>query len=290
MTDFQKTVLTMQPTKIEKIGEGRFGAHLASYNNGWRAVVKHSESKKAFRQLPCDQAHLREAAFYRLSQLFFPGVVPETYVTKIRDIECSAQKFTPGIQPRDYDKKLFKTKRDDFTGNLKDVLYKAAPRDDWKRLTLLDLIANSRDRHGKNLLIRPGADIPLVAIDNGYSLGKTFRSYRNVFHRYLFFYHLHAPHLLRELEEIEYKAIEDALVPLLDPVYAYNVMRRIEWVLEFPHRLPWRVISKGATRTVDFPSYKRWFSVGFRQLPLEPVLAKSKHPKVLDQSVVVPYL
>lgn len=275
MTDFEKTVKTMQPVKLEKIGEGLFNAHLAVYSNGWKAVCKHDPSNKVFRQLPTRLAHRREAAFYRFSQLFYPGVVPETYVVKVKGVECSAQMFVPGMHARAYDKKLFDTERDDFSSNFKHILYKIASKPDWKRLVMLDVVGNSRDRHGKNIIVRPKFPIPLSAIDNGFSLGKTFRSYRNVFHRYLFKNHFHAPAVLKHLEKIQYNDIKEAIVPLLDAVYAYHAMKRLEWVLEFPHRLPYRVFSQGAQRTVEFPSYKKYFSSEFRRLPEKPLLVKS---------------
>lgn len=273
--NFKQTVSTKQPVKLQKVGEGRFNAHLATYANGWQAVVKHDIKKGVFRQLPTKDAHLREAAFYELSKLFYPGVVPETYVGKVQDKVCSIQMFVPGIHPRAYDKHLFNHEREDFRENFKLVLYKAVPKEAWKRLTLLDLIANSRDRHGKNVLIRPGNSIPFAAIDNGFSLGKTFRSYRNVFHRYLFDYRLYAPTMLRELSKIDGKDVRDAITPYLNRVYAENVMRRIEWVLEYPHRLPWRIISKGTTRAVEFPSYKHFFSSQYSKFPQEALIIRA---------------
>lgn len=275
MSDFETTVKTMQPVKLERIGEGKFNAHLATYSNGWKAVCKHDSSNKVFRRLPTNMAHRREEAFFHLAELIYPGVVPETYVCEIRGKECSAQKYTPGIHARAYDSSLFDTERSDFGSNFKSVIYGAAPKADWKRLAMLDLVGNSRDRHGKNVLLRPGNKLPIMAIDNGFSLGKTFRSYRNVFHRYLFNYHFYAPHLLKELEKLELLEIREAIVPLLEPVYAEHVRRRIDWVLEFPHRLPWRIISCGADRTVDFPSYKRFFSPDYRRLPERRLMVKA---------------
>lgn len=273
MTDFQNTVLTQKPTKIECVGEGKFDAHLATYANGWQAIIKKDKQGKRFRRLRTDRMHLREAAFYRFSQLIYPGIVPETYVTKIKGEPCSAQMFVPGFHLRKYDPELFTPDRDDFYDNMRKVCYHAAPKEVWKRLSLLDLVGNSRDRHGKNVLVRPKREIPLAAIDNGASLGKTFRCYRSVFHRYLLYWHFYAPEYVKQLSTISLQDIKDAIVPLLAPEYAEHAMRRIEWVLEFPHRLPWRIISKGEEKR--FPSYKAYFSSSYRRLPQRPLIVKA---------------
>ena len=273
MTDFEKTVKTTKPTKIQKVGDGKFDAHLAFYPNGWKAICKPAlHTANTYRQLPVRLAHRREEAFFHLGEVLVPGFVPETYVCKVNDVECSAQMFVPGMHVRAWDKKVFRTSREDFSENFKKIVYSAAPKEVWKRLTVLDLVGNSRDRHGKNVIIRPGYISPVAAIDNGFSLGLTFRAYRNVFHKYLFNYHFYDPSLLHSLEKIKLKDITDAIVPLLDPIYAEHVMRRIEWILEYPHRLPFRVMCRGEE---TFPTYKAWFSDKYRRLPERKLLVKS---------------
>jgi len=275
MTEFERTIRKLKPRTVKKIGEGRFGARVAVYDNGYKALIKVPLNGRTFRFLDTSPAHKREEAFYRLGELYFPGVVPETYATIMDGFPVSAQMYVPGFHPRQYDDELFDTERADFNGNFKRVLYGAAPRDKWKRLVVLDVIGNSRDRHGKNVLIRPHNPVKLVAIDNGFSLGRTFRGYRNVFHKHLYYGHFHAPAALKDLEFLDLKDIVDAIVPLVDKEHAEHVMRRIEWVLEYPHRLPFRVFSKGAKKSIDFPPYSAYFKRGFRRLPERPILVKA---------------
>lgn len=276
MTEFEKTVKTMKPTKITLVGEGRFGARLAVYENGWKAIVKPQMLGETFRKMPTERAPYCEEAFYHFSKLIYPGSVPETYVIKLKGKICSAQLWVPGYHVRQYDAKLFDKSREDFHQNIRRVCYQAAPKDVWRRLALLDVIGNSRDRHGKNVMVRPKyKKMPIAAIDNSFALGLTFRGYRNVFHQYLFNWHLYDPALLRELSTLKVVDFRDAISPLLEPVYAEHCMRRLDWVLEYPHRLPWRIISQGTQRSVNFPTYAEWFKKNFRQLLQRPMMVKA---------------
>jgi len=276
MTEFEKTVKTMKPSaKPKKIGEGRFGARLAVYENGYKAVIKPQMEGGVFRRQRTERAPYCEEAFYHFSQLIYPGVVPETYTIKLNGHVWSAQLFVPGFHVRQYDAKLFNKEREDFLPNLRRVCFAAAPKQAWKRLSLLDLLGNSRDRHGKNVLIRPKHVLPLAAIDNSFALGLTFRGTRNVFHQYLFYWQWYDPALLREVSKLTVKDFKGAICPLLEPIFAEHCARRLEWVLEYPHRLPWRIISQGAERSVEFPSYAPWFKKHHRQLPQRPMMVKA---------------
>ena len=277
MTEFEKTVRTMKPiSKPKKIGEGRFGARLAEYENGYKAVVKPQLIGDVFRKQPTERAPYCAEAFYRFSQLIAPGFVPETYVIKVGGHIWSAMKWIPGFHVRKYDARAFHKDDDDFVPpKLRRICFQAAPKSAWLRLTLLDLIGNSRDRHGKNVLVRPKHVVPLGAIDNDFALGLTFRGTRNVFHQYLFYWHWYDPALLREVSRLTVKDFKGAICPLLEPVYAEHCMRRLDWVMEYPHRMPWRIIGQGAQRSVEFPSYERWFKKNYRQLPQRPMMVKA---------------
>lgn len=276
MTEFEKTVKTMKwIRKPKKIGEGRFGARLAEYENGFKAVVKPQLVGGIFRKLPTERAPYCEEAFYHFGELMAPGLVPETYTIKVDGHIWSAQKWVPGFHVREYDKKVFDKECTDFMGNLRRVCFTAAPKSVWRRLALVDIVGNSRDRHGKNVLVRPKRAMPLAGIDNGFALGLTFRGTRNVFHQYLFYWRWYDPALLREASKLTVVDFKDAICPLLEPIYAEHCMRRLDWVLEYPHRMPWRIIGQGAQRSVEFPSYESWFKKNHRQLPQRPMMVKA---------------
>jgi hypothetical protein len=275
VTEFEKAVKTTKPIKVTKIGEGRFHARLAEYADGWKAIIKRAMHDGVFRKLPTVLAPEREEAMYHVSQLIYPGVVPETYKIKHDGETSSAQLWVPGFHVRSYDSKVFNKDRDDFYTNIKKVCYQAAPKEAWKRLTMLDIIANSRDRHGKNVMVRPKRAVPFAAIDNSFCLGLTFRGYRNVFHQYLFNWHYYDPALLREVGKLTVKDFVNAIGSLLPTIYGEHCMRRLEWVQEYPHRLPWRIMSQGAERSIDFPTYEEWFATQFRRLPQRPVIVKA---------------
>lgn len=250
---------------MENLSGGFFGAQLATYDNGYKAVIKTADTKdsrypkrRSFRGIPLNTVANREVAFYELSKILgWDHLVPETVELNTKTgAFSSAQEFVPSIAFKDIDPKMSDKSNHRWIHYFKAVARKFSI-DDWRKLVLLDLIANSRDRHTKGIVVRyPGPKI--VAIDNSISFGLTFARYRCLYHQYLFpklFNFVPYKHHLARFKLADFSP----LGRFLRPLEVEHVFRRIEFLLEFPYRIPFKTISQGETGLNDFPSYKEFF-------------------------------
>lgn len=260
MTKFFETVhsLTAHPAPI---GEGKFGAKLLTFSNGEKGVLKAKPfATDNFRGIPKQELPKREAAAYVLDHDILDfGVVPETLCVRWNGRESSIQNFiVSGMMPRDVVPGLFDRKLDDWKYRVAKLFVKLN-LDDMMKVTLLDLIMNNVDRHGRNILIDP-ASHRVWAIDNGLAFGRYYRGYRSIFHKYLYYARLHIPEwALAKLGKLE-RADLDPLTPYLTPECVEDTWLRIQFVLDHSDRLAYkRMAGVKGFGVSKFPSYEGWF-------------------------------
>jgi hypothetical protein len=272
-TAFEHIVTTTKPAKVELFREGLVGARLATYPDGLQAVMKPCDErslkagKKHQKQIPIRRLPFNEVAFYRLAKLLnLKDVVPETVLGSYGDQHASFQQYV--LSKKLYDVEPALTKLDSeqqwvsaFTGLVERHKLEA----DMAKVSLLDFLACNRDRHGGNYGVRlqlesmkPGWK--LVAWDNGVTFGQAFERYHCVGHKYLFRDAFPVEPLWGRLETLTRGGLQEALGDLLDAQQIDNVWLRAQFALEFPYRLPWRVLSKGAQHAADFPSWREYFT------------------------------
>ena len=280
--DFAETIYKSKPDKVEAIGEGKFGAQLATYSNGYRAVLKtvSAGGKKAevrtFRGIPLDTVPMREVAFYKLAKkLGWQDIVPETVLHEYKGEVASYQLFVPSIYLRELDKSIFDDKNKNRVHNLR-VLSRRFPKDEWRRLVLLDLIGNNRDRHGKNVIVRfPGPH--LVAIDNSIAFGTCFGRYRDIFHKYLFPRSFNFEPYRDTIKNLT-KSDLSSLHALLKPTEVAHIFMRAQFLLRFPYLTPFETMSEGQTGLNDFPSRKPFFREKARIFQERPLVLSPERP------------
>lgn len=269
---FEHTVKTSKPKAMSPAGEGKSGAYIAKYSNGVKAVIKLkkkavSSGKEAQREIPFSTHPDRELAYYNLAKLLgWESLVPETVLTEIEGKPASAQLFYPALQLPELAPQL-KDMSDEsaWIAALKKACRKAK-KQDWVRLCIMDLIAGQRDRHANNvgMIVTFNDDMKpimkVLAWDNACTFGLTFKRYHNVFHKFLFAnafpgFDQHYD----KLENITRDSLVEALGPQLSALEVSHAYERLQWLLAFPYKLPYRLISEGGQHSRDFPLYEDWF-------------------------------
>lgn len=283
-TQFESTVKRMKPKSLRMFSEGKVGARLATYANGIEAVMKvaHPSTMKGERSMqngiPTAKIPSREVAFYKLSRLFGFNVVPETVLGTFEGHATSFQQYMSSAKLYDVDPRLRHPKRDKEAWSiaLREVLRDSVQLQDTVKLTLLDFIACSRDRHAANygaaLDIDQGkARWRLIGWDNGCAFGLTQEKYHCVAHKHLFRHSFDLSSVWKQLQKLKRSELIDTLVPLITEEAAGHVWLRVQFILTFPHRMPWVTLSEGSDEQDAFPSYAEWFRpLVERQLMLQP--------------------
>jgi len=272
MTHFETTVGSMEPVSIKLIKEGKVGARLVTYPNGMQAVMKVASSKTTKnncamqRGLPTAKMPMREVAFYRLSKLLGFDVVPETILHTFHGVPASFQQYVTSARIYDLDQRLRhpEKNKEAWVIALRETLRDKVPIEDTLRLTVLDFLAAARDRHGANygarLEISSGkARWRLIGWDNGCTFGLTQERYHSVGHKYLFRYAFDLSSVWSALLSVKRSSLQSAMRGLLDEESVDHVWHRIQFMISFPHRMPWKTLSQGSDTPDTFPSYAEFF-------------------------------
>lgn len=266
MSAFSDTVYR-QKAATKPIGAGKFGALLAQFEDGTKAVLKvRPFETTTFRGIDRQTTPKREVAASLLdSHVLRFGVVPETLPFRWDKQLASVQKFVEGSLPGEMVHGLFKN-----SGGWRFRMMRFLNKVDTYSLTkvvLFDLIANNVDRHGKNLIVMARSR-QVRAIDNGLCFGRYFRNYRSVFHKYLYYAQFRFPDELRTKLGAITRADLGVLEPYLSSMEIDDTFLRIRFILDHSERLAWKRMSGGTgiRDKAPFPSYKSWF---LRQRSLE---------------------
>lgn len=270
MTPFAKTVLNEDPIREEKLkNPGKSGARLVRYKNGIRAVVKHAthrlpNGKTRQRGIPVRTHPYREVAFYNMAKLLgWSDLVAETVLVRRNGKTYSAQLYTPSMHLPDIEPKLEDVSRPDWMFILRDACLQMSI-EDWRRVVILDLINGSRDRHvngaGVTLKLDGNKAIyhPLLW-DNAVSGGLTFDRYYSVFHRALFSRAINLDPFLDQLSIIKLADVQHVTAGLWNSEEQSHAWQRIRFILRYPYRIPWSMMSKGIDDKDEFPDYADWF-------------------------------
>jgi hypothetical protein len=272
MTFFESCVKQMKPSSIKMIAEGKMGARLVTYPNGMQAVMKIASAQTTKNQraeqrgFKAEELPRREVAFYKLAKLCgFDEVVPETVLHSFNDVEASFQRYVTGVKIYDLDPRLqMSAKRDEWPIALRQALRDKVQISDTARLTTLDFLACSRDRHAANYGARLDtsngkARWRLVGWDNGCSFGLTQTRYHCVAHKHLFRYAFDLEPVWETLLNLRRSQLVSELGELLGEEAVDHVWHRSQFVLTFPHRMPWKTLSQGCDSPDSFPSYAEFF-------------------------------
>lgn len=280
-TPFAHMVQETTPQKVELLDEGKVGAYLATYRGG-TAVMKLAldktpkRGKRAAYGISSRTMPNREVAFYRLAQLLeFTSVVPETVLTSYKDTSASAQRYVHAMKLSDVDHRLLETEdHDEWVVFFRETLRKF-PVSDLQKLTLLDMIACARDRHANNygVVLEVNDDsvrYRLVGWDNAAAFGLRFSRYHNVVHKYVFRHTFDLEPYFDKLHSIRRDDFNDAVYGLLGSEQTQHAWLRLQFILEYPHRLPWHVLSGGQDEPGEFPPYVEYFEPVLSDLWSEP--------------------
>lgn len=263
MSDFERAVATRDVLAQKPLSHGRNGAVLVTYPEGVRAVVKKRRFKREkFRGVWSDEVHLNELAAYRLdSQLFRFNFVPETVDTVFEGVPSSAQKFVAGDTAPDISQGVFNSDTPNWKHKIAKFFCQVQP-EVLARVVVFDLIVNNTDRHARNLMFERGSDGLISsgrvwAIDNGNIMGEDLRSYRNVFHKYMFRTHFPMTAQLRDfLLNLKLRDLSEILDPIYkDKQHAKECFARVKWVLRHRRHLDFNTVSHKKYDKNDFPSY-----------------------------------
>jgi hypothetical protein len=271
VSEFSDLVTREAPQHLDHAPGGKSGAMVATYENGVRAIVKASKPRlpsghRRQRGIPALLHPTREVAFRKAAELLgFADLVPETVLTTkaVPGVVTSAQLFVPAHHLNEVEPDLKDTDARDWG----DTLVRACmvvPKKFWKNLLALDILGGVRDRHANNvgLLVKAEDDRPVyrpVAWDNAVSFGETFDRYHNVFHKYLFRRSVDLGDTWSALDKITRSDLSELLGPYLQPTEIEHAYLRVQFFLDFPYRLPWRVCSKGEDDSQGFPDYQSFF-------------------------------
>lgn len=271
MSEFSRLVTKSQPLKLDKAPGGKSGALIATYEGGVKAVIKAAKDKLPSghhrqRGIPAELHPTREVAFYRAAKLLgYCDLIPETVLTTkaLPGVVASAQLFVPAHHLDELQPKLKDTNSKHW-GSLLAETCMVVPMKFWKHLLSVDILGGVRDRHANNVgfLIRSQNEKPIyriVAWDNAVSFGKAFDRYHNVFHKYLFRRSVDLGESWGPLDKLTRADLRDALDEYLQPEEIEDAYLRVQFFLDYPYRLPWKVCSKGNDGPHDFPSYRSYF-------------------------------
>jgi hypothetical protein len=268
---FSDLVTKETPRQLRKAPGGKSGALLAMYEGGVKAVVKVAKDRlpsghRRQRGIAASLHPTREVAFYRAARLIgYDDLVPETVLTTKAVPGCvaSAQLFVPAHHLHELEPKLVDVD-DPSWGSTLAATCTVVPKSFWRHLLALDILGGVRDRHVNNvgLVMRSENDEPTyrpIAWDNAVSFGMTFDRYHNVFHKYLFRRSVDLAGTWSTLESITKADLHDAVGGYLQPDEIHDAFMRVQFFLDFPYRLPWRVCSKGNDDPHEFPDYRTYF-------------------------------
>lgn len=277
MSLFATTVAHMKPVDAKLLAEGMIGARLVTYPNQVQAIMKIASpattKKKRNEQhgLPVATFPHREIAFYKLSRVFCEhdpkfDVVPETVAGSYEGYFASFQQYMVSAKLYEVDPRLKKPSKnpDAWAIALRETLRDQLPFDDVLRLTLLDFLACSRDRHAANYGARLAMDSDkarwrVIGWDNGCAFGLTQERYHCVAHKYLFRFSFDLEPVWKTLQKIRRSELVSALSDDLSQEQIDHVWMRVQFVNLFPYRMPWVVLSQGHDKPESFPSYADFF-------------------------------
>jgi len=272
MTQLETIVKRMKPVSIKMIAEGNVGARLVTYPNGAQVVMKICSSvttknqRTTQRGLPTETEPKREVAFYRLCKLLGWDIVPETVLGEFAGFPASFQQYMTAAKLYDVEPRLRNPGKNRVAWQiaLRETLRDKVPFEDTLRLTVLDFLAGSRDRHAANYGVRLDVSANkarwrLIGWDNGCSFGLTQALYKCVAHKWVFRYAFDLSTVWDDLRRIRRSELASALSGLIDDEAIDHVWHRVQFVLTFPHRMPWKTLSQGHDDGDSFPSYAEWF-------------------------------
>jgi len=280
MTPFETTVRLVKPSSIKMFSEGKVGARLVTYPNGMQAVMKVAsaattkQNRRTQRHIDVEAMPSREVAFYRLSKLLGFDIVPQTVMHEFQGFPASFQQYVTSVKLYDLDERLRKPdNKEAWIVALRETLREKVPFDDTLRLTVVDFLACARDRHAANygarLDVTSGkARWRLVGWDNGCAFGLTQEHYHCVAHKYLFRYAFDLSPVWETLNAVNRSKLNEALGDVLSSEAIDHVWMRVQFMLLFPHRMPFQTLSNGNDDPESFPAYRDFFKPMVTTTPL----------------------
>lgn len=277
MSHFHDTAMKLR-ARTKPAGDGRFGAQIATFENGVKGLLKVQQSTtKCFRGVPFSEFHKREVVAYRLDRdLLQFNVVPETLLIRWRGREASLQKFVEGFQAKDLVPGVFDRKLQDWKYRVSQL----APMlnmEEVAKVVLLDMSINNVDRHGKNVIVDTHNN-DVYAIDNAASFAPCYKWYKNIYHKYLFFRELEVPGDVRArldgIRQQDIASVVGSLLSFKDVEYTYW---RIRFIVDHSDRLAFARVSQGNFSNNEFPPYSGWF--GKKIHPKREMLVLTQPPK-----------
>lgn len=275
LNDFFVTVSQNRvPERVIKTLPGKTGATLRQYADGLRVVVKQVDTKSTKKQrgISVKNSGRHAVAFYKLAKLLgWDNLLPKITRKYEDGSEYAIQQYVSAVSCGDIDPDLAEGVRVDkrlWVNKLRKVC-SVVPDETWLKVILLDILACSRDRHINNIgFVTTGtvntsgrADISLVAWDNAVTFGLYFTKYKQVFHKYLFAdsVPLCVKPYLDMLNTLTLDAFMDTLGDDLTQTEIVDLYLRMQFILRYPHKLPYTLFSEGAVSSDMFPSRKSYF-------------------------------
>jgi hypothetical protein len=280
-TLFEITVKTTKPKSIRMFSEGRVGARLIRFANGIEAVMKvgTSAAMKDQRTLQAGIATAtmprREVAFYRLSKMLGFDIVPETVLGEFEGFPASFQQYVTCAKLYELDPRLRRMRQDKeaWVIALRETLRDKVQSDDTLQLTVVDFLAGARDRHGANYgarleLVSNQTRWRLIGWDNGCTFGLTMARYHCIAHKYLFRHAFDLTMVWKRLRSLSRSQLVTTLKDLISEEEIDHVWLRSQFILAFPHRMPFAILSKGSDDPDAFPGYDEYFKPMTSDRPL----------------------
>lgn len=269
MSKFSDVVLNEDPVKVEPLGGGKSGAKLAFYKNNIKAVIKEEKElspsgSATQRGLWITTLPYREVCFYKLAKkIGWEDIVPEVVLINFKGKNASAQSYVPALNLKEITPNLESYKN---PGWVKDLVKtcELVSREKFRRMILLDIIAGSRDRHSSNVGFKykiTGDRIvyDLVAWDNACTFGRYFKFYHNVFHKRLFRDRFNIEPYYQTLENIRLGEFTDLFEGMIHEQEINHAFLRLQYIIDFPYKIPWRLLSEGEDNPNKFPIHKEYF-------------------------------
>ena len=99
----------------------------------------------------------------------------------------------------------------------------------------------------------------VIGWDNAATFGPTFTKYHNIYHKILFRERFNLEPLREMLSRLHESDFRNTLGPYLTTVEVKHAYRRLQFLLEFPDKLPWTIMSGGTEDSNGFPHYVDYF-------------------------------
>lgn len=276
MTVFAATVKRAKPESIALLAEGKVGARLVTYPNGIQAIMKIASpattkrDREFQRGLPVKTFPWREVAFFELCKMLCEydakfDVVPETVLGDFEGYPASYQQYTTAAKLYEIEPRLTRPgNREMWVIALRETLRDKFPGSDILCLTVLDFLAGSRDRHAANYGARLDIDSGkakwrIVGWDNGCAFGLTQAQYHCVAHKYVFRFAMDFAPIWSALQKVKRSDIVKSIHGLLSDEEIDHVWMRMQFMMMFPHRMPWVTLSQGQDDIDSFPHYANFF-------------------------------